>query len=194
VVRAFVAIKIDPGVAERISEFQSKLDKTLGGIRWVGPESQHLTLKFLGEVEDDKVAPIAESLERALHSMPRFSVSCRGLGVFPDIRRAKVLWVALEGKPIATLAAMVEDALAPLGFAREKREFKPHLTIGRWRESAGRPEVLRRELESGQKQDFGSSWISEVILFQSVLRPTGAVHTPLKVFPLAQSRTEEGGS
>jgi 2'-5' RNA ligase len=185
VIRAFVAIKIDPVVAQRISEIQSKLDKTLGGIRWVRPENLHLTLKFLGQVDDDKVTTIADSLERALHSMPRFSVSCSGLGVFPDIRRAKVLWVGLEGKPLISLAAMVEDALAPLGFAREKREFKPHLTIGRWRDSAGRPDALRRELESGQKQDFGSSRMNEVILFQSVLKPTGAVYTPLKVFTLA---------
>jgi 2'-5' RNA ligase len=185
VVRAFVAIKIDPEVAQRICAVQSKLDKNLGGIRWVKPKNLHLTLKFLGPVSDEKVAPITETLERALHSLARFSVSCRGLSVFPDIRRAKVLWVGLEGKPIANLAATVDDALAPLGFAREKRAFKPHLTIGRWRESAGRPDLLRRELESGQRHDFGSSRTNEVILFQSVLKPSGAVYTPLKVLPLA---------
>lgn len=185
-IRAFVAIKIDPEVAQRICAAQSKLDKSMTSIRWVKPENLHLTLKFLGPVSDDKVTRIADSLERALHPLARFSVSCRGLGVFPDIRRAKVIWVGLEGKPIADLAATVEAALEPLGFPREKREFKPHLTIGRWRESAGRPDLLRRELESGQKQDFGSSQMNEVILFQSVLKPTGAVYTPLKVFPLAQ--------
>jgi 2'-5' RNA ligase len=184
VVRAFIAIKIDPEVAQRIGAVQSKLDKNLGGIRWVKPENLHLTLKFLGPVSDEKVAPIAETLERALHSLARFSVSCRGLGVFPDIRRAKVLWVGLEGKPLSALAATTDDALATLGFAREKREFKPHLTIGRWRESAGRPDRLRRELETGKEQDFGPSQMNEVILFKSVLKPTGAVYTPLKVFPL----------
>ena len=183
-VRAFVAIKIDPEVAQRICAVQSKLDKNLGGIRWVKPENLHLTLKFLGSVGDDKVTPIADALERALHLTPRFSVACRGLGVFPDIRKAKVLWVGLEGKPLAHLAATVEDALEPMGFAREKRAFKPHLTIGRWRDSAGRSDLLRRELERSQRQDFGTSKVNDVMLIQSVLKPTGAAYTPLKIFPL----------
>jgi len=185
VIRAFVAIKIDPGAAQRISAARSQLEKNFPGIRWVGPENLHLTLKFLGQVDDDKITPVEDSLERALRSMPCFGVSCRGLGVFPDIRRAKVLWVGLEGGPLARLAAIVEGALEPLGFAREKREFRPHLTIGRWRDSAGRPDLLRQELERRRREEFGSSQINEVILFQSVLKQDGAVHTPLKVFRLA---------
>ncbi len=183
-VRAFVAIKIETRVAQKIGEAQSNLNTAFTGIRWVKPENLHLTLKFLGSVGDDKVTPIADALERALHLTPRFSVACRGLGVFPDIRKAKVLWVGLEGKPLAHLAATVEDALEPMGFAREKRAFKPHLTVGRWRDSAGRSDLLRRELERSQRQDFGTSKVNEVILIQSVLKPGGAVYTPLKVFPL----------
>ncbi len=183
-VRAFVAIKIDTRVAQRIGEAQSNLNTAFTGIRWVKPENLHLTLKFLGSVGDDKVTPIADALGRALHLTPCFSVACRGLGVFPDIRKAKVLWVGLEGKPLAHLAATVEDALEPMGFAREKRAFKPHLTIGRWRDSAGRSDLLRRELERWQRQDFGTSKVNEVILIQSVLKPTGAAYTPLKIFSL----------
>jgi 2'-5' RNA ligase len=188
VIRAFVAIKVDPGVAERIAAVQSELDKSLKGIRWVKAENLHLTLKFLGSVGAEKVTPIAEALDGALDSTPRFSVACRGLGVFPDIRRAKVLWAGLDGEPLIDLAAKVEDALEPIGFAREKRGFKPHLTIGRWRDAAGRPDTLRRELEPRQRQDFGVSKMNEVIFFQSVLKPGGAVYTPLRVFPLAETR------
>jgi 2'-5' RNA ligase len=184
VVRAFVAIKIETRVAQRIGEAQSNLNTAFTGIRWVKPENLHLTLKFLGSVGEDKITSIADALERSLDRTPRFSVSCRGLGVFPDIRKAKVLWVGLEGKPLAPLAATVEDALEPMGFAREKRAFKPHLTIGRWRDSAGRSDLLRRELERSQRQDFGASKVNEVILIQSVLKPGGAVYTPLKIFPL----------
>ena len=183
-VRAFVAIKIETRVAQRIGEAQSNLNTAFTGIRWVKPENLHLTLKFLGSVGDDKVTSIVDALGRALHPTPRFSVACRGLGVFPDIRKAKVLWVGLEGKPLAHLAATVEDALEPMGFAREKRAFKPHLTIGRWRDSAGRSDLLRREIERSQRQDFGTSKVNEVILIQSVLKPDGAVYTPLKIFPL----------
>jgi 2'-5' RNA ligase len=187
VIRAFVAIKIDPDAARKIGELHSELDKTLAGIRWVKPENLHLTLKFLGPVADDKITPIAEALERALCRMPRFSVSCRGLGVFPDIRKAKVLWVGLEGKSLVPLSDTVEAALEPMGFAREKRAFQPHLTIGRWRDPV-RSDALRQQLERSERRDFGASKMAEVIFFQSVLKPGGAIYTPLKTFPLADKQ------
>ena len=184
-IRAFVAVRIDPGVAQRICEAQSKLDKSLRGLRWVKRENLHLTLKFLGEVREDRVMPITDALEQALYSTPRFSLACRGLGVFPDIRKPRVMWVGLEGEPLARLATAVEEALEPMGFAREKREFKPHLTVGRWRSFDGRSDVLRQEIERWKTHDFGASWVNEAVFFQSVLKSEGAVYTPLRLFPLA---------
>jgi 2'-5' RNA ligase len=184
VIRAFVAVRIDPGVAERIATAEAQLDDSVKGIRWVKPDNLHLTLKFLGGVSEDKIAPIADALESALRSMERFSVGCRGLGVFPDIRRPRVLWAGLQGAALGRLAAAVEETLASIGFAREEREFKPHLTIGRWRDFAGRPDALSQVMERWREHDFGASEMNEVIFFQSVLKPDGAVHTPLRVFPL----------
>ena len=183
-IRAFVAVRIDPGVAGKIAAAEADLDRSLKGIRWVKPDHMHLTLKFLGGVSEENVAPIADALESALRSIGRFSVGCRGLGVFPDIRRPRVLWAGLAGGVLERLAAAVEEILAAMGFARERREFKPHLTIGRWREFAGRPDLLRREMERWREHDFGAWPVDEVIFFQSVLKPDGAVHTPLKVIPL----------
>jgi 2'-5' RNA ligase len=186
VIRAFVAVRIDPSVVERIAAAEAELDRSLKGIRWIKPDSMHLTLKFLGGVSEDKVAEIADALEVTLRPIPLFSVACRGLGVFPDIRRPRVLWAGLEGAPLARLATAADEALGAFGFAREQREFKPHLTIGRWRESAGRPEALREEIERWRGHDFGASPVNEVIFFQSELKPAGAIHTPLKVFPLGE--------
>ena len=186
VARLFVAVKIDPDVIERLCQAESRLGNSLGGIRWVKREKLHLTLKFLGQVSDERIAPIGAALERALAPLPRCSVASRGLGVFPDIRGPKVLWAGLDAAPLARLAGAVEEALAALGFAREKREFKPHLTLGRWRDFAGRPETLRQEIEQWRARDFGTSEIKDVILFQSVLKPDGAVHTPLRIFPLGE--------
>ncbi|HEX9442855.1 MAG TPA: RNA 2',3'-cyclic phosphodiesterase [Candidatus Binatia bacterium] len=182
--RLFVAVKIDPDVLERIGRAQARLENNLSGLRWVKRENLHLTLKFLGQVSDERITPVGEALERTLAPLSRGSVSTRGLGVFPDIRRPKVLWAGLDAAPLAPLARAVEEALAPLGFAREAREFKPHLTIGRWREFAGRPDALRSEIEKWRAHDFGASEIREVVLFQSVLKPDGAIYTPLKIFPL----------
>ncbi len=184
-IRAFIAVRIDPGVAERIASTESELDRLLKGIRWVKTDHLHLTLKFLGAVDEDNIAPIEDALEVALRAIPRFSVACRGLGVFPDIRRARVLWAGLAGGPLVRLAAVVNEALGALGFAREAREFKPHLTIGRWREPPRQADLLREEIDRRREHDFGASPVDEVIFFQSVLQPAGAVHTPLKIFPLS---------
>jgi RNA 2',3'-cyclic 3'-phosphodiesterase len=191
VIRAFIAVRIDPAVTERIAEARSQLEPSLKGIRWVKEDNLHLTLKFLGPVAEDKIAPIAEALEKALRSMERFSVGCRGLGVFPDIRKPRVLWAGLQGGALGRLAAAVEEVLASIGLAREEREFKPHLTIGRWRDFTARPDALRSEMERWREHDFGRSEMNEVIFFQSVLKPGGAVHTPLGIFPLAEKQKSD---
>lgn len=184
VIRAFVGVRIDPDMAQRISAVQSQLKRSLAGVRWVGRENLHFTLKFLGPVKEEKVVPIMNALEQALRAMPRFSIVGRGIGVFPDIRRARVLWVGLEGKALGSLAMEVEKALEPIGFTREKREFRPHLTIGRWRSFDGRSDLLRQEIERWKGHDFGESWVEEVVFFQSVLKAEGAVYSPLEVIPL----------
>jgi 2'-5' RNA ligase len=184
VIRAFVGIRIDPEVTRRIREAQARLEKPLKRIRWVKDKSLHLTLKFLGEIPEERVAAAGDALERATRGRESFVFGCRGLGVFPDIRRPRVLWVGLEGKWLVPLAAAVDERLEAVGFARERREFKPHLTLGRWREFDGRTDLLRQQLEGWKDHDFGVSPVNEVIFFQSVLKPDGAIYTPLRIFPL----------
>ena len=184
-IRAFIAVRIDPAVARKISEVQAGLKSKLSGIRWVGLENLHFTLKFLGPIEETRITLIAETLGGALRLFPRFSILARGIGVFPDIRRARLLWVGLNGDRLAPLASAVETALQPLGFGPEKRGFKPHLTIGRWRSFNGRPELLGKELENWKGYDFGRSWVEEVIFFQSILKTEGATYHPLNIIRLS---------
>jgi len=184
VIRAFIGIRIDPNMAQKIAEVQSRLQESFSGIRWVGTNNLHLTLKFLGDVEEGKVKPISEALEQALQDISQFSILGREIGVFPDIRRARVLWVGLESEALASVAKSVESALKPIGFPREKRGFTPHLTIGRWRNFDGRPERLKQEIDRFKNYDFGESWVEEVVFFQSVLKPQGAVYSALKVIAL----------
>lgn len=185
VIRAFVGVRIDPRMAQKISEVQSQLKPHLSDVRWVGRGNLHFTLKFLGPIEEEKIALVTEALEQACRLFPRFPILARGIGVFPDIRKPRVLWVGLEGSSLESLAMGVETALEPIGFAREKRRFKPHLTIGRWRNFDGRPELLRNELERWQGYDFGQSWVEEVVFFQSILKAEGAVYSPLRVIRLS---------
>lgn len=184
--RAFIGVPIDPHVIENIIRFQSELGKDLSDIRWVPRENLHLTLKFLGSIDEKKLEPLNQSLRACLADTPRFPVRTRGIGVFPDdIRRPRVLWVGLEATALEPVAASIEDAVHRLGFPREGRKFTPHLTIGRWRQTRFNVAAdLRKTLAKRENEEFGTFWVNEVIVFESTLRPTGAVYSSLEVFLL----------
>lgn len=187
-IRAFIAINVDRRVIGEISEAIVQLKRTIPEVRWVEADKIHLTVKFLGDIEPSRVDPIANALAEALKLFPRFTISAKGLGVFPALRRPRILWVGLEGSQLVSLAANVEAALEPLGFTREERSFQPHLTIGRWRQFNGATKKLAEELERWKRSEFGASQVEAVTLFQSVLKPEGALHQPLRVIAIAQEQ------
>ncbi len=184
-IRAFIGVPIDPTTTAKISQVVSQLEHPLPDVRWVAEANLHFTLKFLGDVEEGHVEPINHALVDTLRPFSRFTLNAKGLGVFPDVRRARVLWVGLQGDRLAALALKVENAMVSLGFAPELRPFKPHLTIGRWRRFNGSPKKLAEALERWQGFEFGRSEVEEVILFQSVLKPEGAVYRQLNVVRLS---------
>ena len=184
-IRAFIAVDIDPQTVKKISEALVQLRPHVPGIRWGSLTNFHFTLKFLGDIEETKVDSIANALELELRPFQRFTINAKGLGVFPDLKRPRVLWIGLEGKELKDLASKVEKAMEPLGFMREKREFKPHLTVGRWRELVGSSRTLGKELERWKSYEFGESTVAEVVFFQSVLKPEGTTYHALKTVALA---------
>jgi RNA 2',3'-cyclic 3'-phosphodiesterase len=186
VIRAFIAVEIDPHAVRQISATVADLKLRMPGIRWVTQTNLHFTIKFLGNIEESKIEPIAQALELALHPFPRFTINAKDLGVFPDLKRPRVLWIGLEGKELLELASKVEKALEPLGFGSEKRDFKPHLTVGRWRQFDRPSRTVGEELERWKGHDFGKSTVAEVIFFQSELKREGAIYHPLKVVDLAK--------
>jgi RNA 2',3'-cyclic 3'-phosphodiesterase len=179
-IRAFIAVQIDPKTVQKILETIEQLKLRVPDIRWIPPSNLHLTLKFLGDIDSAKVDPVVQALQLHLHLFSRFIINAKGLGVFPDVKWPRVLWVGLEGNRLAELASTVETALQSLGFPREKRGFKPHLTVGRWRQSDKSPAKLGEKLGKWQSQEFGETEVSEIILFQSLLKSDGAIHRPLK--------------
>ena len=180
--RAFVGVPVDKAVAARIYAVRTAFGD--GAVRWIPAENLHLTLKFLGNVEEAQVASIRSVLREALAGAVAVPVTAAGLGVFPDARRPRVLWVGLAGRELARLAGRVEGALEPLGFENAATAFRPHATIGRWRRPELRGKDLREELARWRDREFGTFRIDEVTLFRSVLQPAGAVYTALEVFPL----------
>lgn len=183
--RAFIGVPIDPTTTANISDVVAQLKPPLPEVRWVAEPNLHFTLKFLGDVEETQLEPISHALVDALRPFSRFTLNAKGLGVFPDLRRARILWVELQGASLAALALKVENTMVSLGFAPELRKFKPHLTIGRWRRFDGSRKKLAEALERWKGFEFGRFEVKEVIFFQSVLKPEGAVYRPLNLVRLA---------
>lgn len=196
-IRAFVAVELDAALRQAIARVQADLRRRLQetdgpGLRvqWVKPESIHLTLKFLGDIPEERVAEIRTSLSGTVARHVRFAVGVEGLGVFPDLRGPRILWVGLaEGAgAVASLAADVEAALAAAGFAPEAKPFHPHLTLARIKEGsreAGRCWSRERLLE--REARLGSLTVEALSLMKSELRPSGAIYTELWRLPLKEA-------
>ena len=184
-IRAFIAVDLDPQVIERIGAAILQLKPRLPGVRWIPQANFHLTLKFLDAIREEQIDEINAALAEQLQPFSRCVISAKGLGVFPDSRRPRILWVGVESDELALLAAQIDSALAPLGFVPETRGFKAHLTIGRWREPGRVSRELIAVLERWRAVGFGQSQIDTVNLFQSVLKPEGAEYRRLKTIPLA---------
>jgi len=184
VIRAFIAVEISPATTARIVTAIDVLKQNMPGISWVAPENFHLTVKFLGSIEASRVGALGDALDAVITPFPRCTINAKGLGVFPGLRQPKVLWVGFIGDELKRLAVQIETALLALGFPPEPRVFSPHLTIGRWRQMRGLAGNIKMELQQWRERDFGKTLVDRVTLFQSDLKPTGAVYSQLRVFKL----------
>lgn len=182
--RCFVAIDLPDDVRARVAAAQERLRDAAprADVRWTAPASMHLTLRFLGEVLD--VAPV-ETVLAAIGARHRpFEITAGGLGAFPGPSRPRILWAGITGgvRELGLLAADVERALEPLGFAPEARPFRGHLTLARVRSSRG----LRRigDLLRADAPAFGSWTATDMVLYRSHPRPGGSVYEAMARAPL----------
>jgi 2'-5' RNA ligase len=185
--RLFVAILLPEDVRREVGGVTRAIQGALGesaarAVKWVSEQNIHVTVKFLGEVAEPLVAPIEEALAGATAHHQPFDIQPHGVGCFPNARRANVLWVGtVEGlEPMTRLAADVERALEPLGFAPEGRRFRAHFTIGRVRRDS-RVDGLEAALASVQAaaERLPGFTACELSLMKSDLRPEGPVYTRL---------------
>jgi 2'-5' RNA ligase len=188
-VRCFIAVGLTDEIKAGLKELQAQLKS--GGqssIKWVDPYSIHLTLKFLGGVDGDKISPITAAMTEAVKGVSPFSLKVEGLGAFPDLRRVQVVWVGVGGEVdrLARLQRRLESGLAGLGFAPEKRRFSPHLTLARVRDRAalGERERLGR-LIAGTKSEITCSFpVGAVSLMKSQLTREGALYSRISTAEL----------
>jgi 2'-5' RNA ligase len=190
--RLFIACELPDEAREALAAVQRLLqERGADGLRWVRPEGIHLTLKFLGEVPARRLEAIERVLARAVREPVRFSVQMAKLGSFGGSTGLRVVWLGLEGEVegLARLAARVDAALEPLGFARERRPFAAHLTLARVKEGAS-PQDRRRLFDlirSLELSPLPALTLDVVSLMQSTLEPGGARYQCLARFPATSS-------
>jgi 2'-5' RNA ligase len=178
-VRAFIAFPVDDLLREKLAALQAELAPGLPKLRLARPSECHVTLRFLGSVDPSLFGALEGSVRSAAESCPRGDARVAGLDLFPERGSPRVLVVGVElPPPMIAFQAACEAAAASLGLAPESRPFRPHLTLGRWKDRVRRPSL--------PDVDLGLLPLAEAVLFRSDLRPGGAVHSALARFPLAR--------
>jgi 2'-5' RNA ligase len=182
--RIFIAIELPSEVKAALTALQNDLRQARADVAWTKPDNFHLTLKFLGEVDAQQLSDITNACLDAAASASPFALQIKDTGVFPNVRQPKVLWAGLAGEldKLQVLHRTLDAKLYALGFAKEVRDFNPHLTLGRVKgranEAAVTAKLLMAELPA---QSFS---VDEFIVMQSQLHPAGSIYTPLAHCPL----------
>jgi len=182
-IRAFVAFDPAVDVRARLLALRDALAASGADVRWIRDDNAHCTLKFLGGVPAARIDDVAAVLRASVASVRPFEMRARGAGAFPSAARPRVVWAGLEGEGAGALAATIDAALAPLGFAREERPFRPHVTLGRVRSPRGAA-ALAAALAAHASDDLGALTVARILLYASRPQAGGPVYTPLHTIPL----------
>ncbi len=183
-IRAFIALELSSAARSCLARILADLERLNLDGKPVDPAAVHLTLKFLGNVQPDRVAPIRQSLEAIAAGSAPFQVTLQGLGAFPGLRRPRVVWFGVDPcPPLRNLQEGVERAAQDLGFEPEGRPFKPHVTLMRLK-SAANAAALTDYLHGKAGRVKAVSAVDEFVLFQSVLGPGGAQYRKLATLRL----------
>jgi 2'-5' RNA ligase len=194
-IRTFLAVELGDDLRHQIRLVQQDLRQRLDGgfskdirITWVQPSSIHLTMKFLGDTDEELIGPLREALERAMSGFERVTMPIERVGVFPRLQQPRVLWVGPseqweqgdDAKRLTALHRAVEDGCRSFGFAPEGRPLSPHLTLARVKEgerhvgqALAKSDVMDRPMSLGVLQ------VESIVLMKSELQPGGAVYTKL---------------
>lgn len=187
-IRVFLAISLNSKIREALDLFQDQVDSILP-IKWVPPDSMHLTVKFLGDIFEEQVPVLKQALGKLDKDTSPFSLTIKGLGGFPSLQRPRILWAGVSGAVdhLEILVSCVESALSPLGYAQESRPYHPHLTLSRIKSNS---REIGRIIETSdllrQEWMFGDLRVDRLCLFQSRLTSHGATYSLLWEWPFGK--------
>jgi 2'-5' RNA ligase len=191
-IRSFIAIELPGELKLKLAQLETRLRSARQPwVKWVRPESIHLTLKFLGNIEIESTTAITEAIEESVRGIPPFRLKVKELGVFPNPKRVQVAWVGISGEldKLTQLQKKLESNLSPMGFAPESRSFTPHLTLARLNNRASPSERQSfGDLITSTSFEDGDIEVDAISLMKSQLTRTGAIYTRISSVRLERER------
>ncbi len=190
-IRSFLAFELPPVIKQEVTRISGEVKKSGLEAGWVKPGNIHLTIVFLGDINEKDVPAVISCLDSAVVNYKPFDISLGGMGLFPDIRKPRVLWFGLNGE-IERLASLRDDLQKPLesfGIKQEKRSFKPHLTLGRFRRPVRERNLLKRIVDDYSNISAFGGTLDELVLFKSELKPGGSIYTKIHSWHLGNDNS-----
>lgn len=189
--RTFIAIELPQEVKDSLSQLQNQLKTTGADVKWVEPQNIHLTLKFLGDIDEEKLDKVKTILEDTAKNKHNYLLRLSSVGAFPKINYPRVIWVGadLGDNETREIAKILEEKISTIGIPKENRPFSSHITIGRVKSSLNRQKLVQNldasvNKLSGRNLEF---WVNKITLFKSTLTPKGPLYEALKEVNLKTS-------
>jgi RNA 2',3'-cyclic 3'-phosphodiesterase len=182
--RTFIAIELPQGIKDHLNKIQEQLKLTGADVKWVEPKNIHLTLKFLGEINEQTLEKLSQILDACVKGKTPFQVSIASFGAFPKLNYPRIIWAGIDkgDKEIAEIVKVLEEKVQKIGIPKEKRAFSSHITLGRLRSSRDKDnlaEQLKKLTENSDLPRLEFS-LSKITLFKSTLTASGPIYEALK--------------
>lgn len=188
-IRTFIAIELSEQIRDQLDAVVRAINSNRSlPVKWVLGKNIHLTLKFLGEQQREKISALESSLRPEMCMVKPFEITVSGFGVFPNFNRPRVIWVGVQApQDLNKLQLKVENLARQAGFEAEERPFSPHLTLGRLSQTLYPHQVegIAQALRLVKVGELGRVSVQSICIFRSTLTPAGAVYTPLSILPFS---------
>lgn len=187
-IRTFIAIPLPEDIQGAAEDMISRMSGSMEGVKWLESETLHLTLKFLGDVDNREIPDVCKVLRKCCEPREPFSLKIQGAGAFPDLERARVVWSGIEDEDSALcpLVADIDERMGGLGFRREFRDYRPHLTLGRLSKGSRPSNEFAQAINSEKDTYLGTIQVSEVRLYASFLDREGPTYNVMDHVLLGQ--------
>ena len=186
-IRSFLAFELPTEIKEVLNRVYVEMSRSPLDVRWVRTEGIHLTVVFMGDIPESNISPMGGQIGGVCAGYGPFTISLKNMGCFPNSRNPRVLWIGVEGdlERMSRFRDEIQRKLVPFGIQEEKRDFRPHLTLGRFKKPGKKVAETEKLLLNYKGLTSPACSLKELIFFKSDLRPGGAVYTKMRSFPLS---------